>query len=60
MTAKLYVRPHKWRRGKAGKHPGYYRNKRPKGKRLIVGKKPVKLYPIRDNQGFFRGWKRKK
>ena len=52
-----YIPPHRWKNGKAIRHPGYWRKIRPKGNRLKVGKKPVKLYPIRDNQGYFRGWK---
>lgn len=60
MSKEVYVKGHKWKRGKAGRHPGYWRDKRPKGKKLIVGKKPIMLYPVYDEQGYRRGWRRKK
>lgn len=57
--AKVYVKPHKWKLGKTGRHPGYWRNKRPKGKKRIVGKQYI-MREVRDEQGYFRGWKRKR
>ena len=56
----VYVNSHKWRNGKAGRHPGYWRPLRPKGRKLKVGDKPVELYPVRDQYGHLRGWKRKR
>ncbi len=55
-----YVPRHPWSLGKTGTHPGYWRKNRPKGKKLIVSKIPTELYSVRDEQGFYRGWKRKK
>ena len=51
-----YVPPHRWRHGKSGRHPGYWRFKRPKGKKRIVGKKIPNLYPVRDEYGQWRGF----
>lgn len=56
---KVYIKPHRWKRGKNKRHPGYYRKKRPKGKKKIISKKPVKLYPIRDEYGRILGYSNK-
>jgi len=50
---KIKVKSHK-RGGKKVK--GYLRNKRPKGKRKMISRKPVKLYPIRDEYGRVLGF----
>lgn len=52
-----YVGPHKWRNGKAVRHPGYWRRLRPKGRKLKVDARPVRLYPVRDQYGQLRGFK---
>ena len=56
---KHYVPGHKWKRGRDGTHPGYFRKTRPKGKKRIIGKSYT-MQEIRDEQGYLRGWKRKK
>ncbi len=55
----IYIPPHKWKPGKTGKHPGYWRKKRPKGKKRIIGKKPI-LYSVRDEYGQWRGSTRRR
>ena len=58
---KVRVKSHKWKRGKSGTHPGYWRKKRTKGKIHTTDKKPVKLYVVRDKKtGFIMGYKPKK
>jgi hypothetical protein len=34
--------------------------KRPKGKKRLIGKNPVKLYPVYDEYGRRQGWSRKR
>jgi len=53
--ASEYVRGHRWSLGRDGTHPGYYRKKRPKGRKRIVDKKPNLLYAVRDQYGHFEG-----
>jgi len=38
----------------------YHRRNRPKGKRRIISKKPVRLYPIRDEYGMIHGYSTKR
>jgi len=52
-----FVPAHRWRNGKAVRHPGYWRKLRPKGKKKIIGKQYV-LREVRDENGMFKGWKR--
>ena len=54
-----WVPRHKWKLGKAVSHPGYWRTKRPKGMKRIVGNKPVLLYPVYNEYRERMGWKRK-
>ena len=56
---KHYVKPHKWKLGKRGTHPGYWRKTRPIGKRKKIGKSYT-MQSYRDEQGYYRGWKRAK
>lgn len=58
-AAKVWVKPHKWKKGKKGTHPGYWRKKRPKGKRKIISPKPVRLYSVMDEYGRKMGWSKK-
>lgn len=55
--AKVFVKKHKW---KGRLVPSYWRKKRPKGKKRIVGKAPIKLYPVTDEFGRRMGWSKKK
>jgi len=57
MTKKIKVKAHK-RKGKKVK--SYLRKNRGKGKKRIIRKKAVKLYPIVDEFGQFKGWSRKR
>lgn len=65
MTKQIRIPKHQ-QRYKKGKRRvwktkrAHRRKKRGKGKKRIVGKKPVKLYPIRDEFGQLMGFKRKK
>ena len=59
-SKKVYVPSHKWSKGISGTHPGYYRSARPLAKRRIVEPHPIKLYPVHDEYGQFRGWKYKR
>lgn len=54
-----YVPPHRWRNGKAVRHPGYWRVNRPKGKERILGKHYI-MQEVRDRNGLFKGWQRVK
>ena len=53
----LYVHPHRWRNGKAVRHPGYWRPNRKLGKERILGKQYI-MREVRDENGMFKGWKR--
>jgi len=53
----MYVPGHRWKNGRATHHPGYWRPKRAKGKKRILGKQYT-LREVRDENGTFRGWKR--
>ncbi len=57
--AREHVPPHKWSLGKNGRHPGYWRTSRKKGKKLKTGKTYM-MKEVRDEHGFFRGWRRVK
>jgi len=54
----VYVPSHKWKLGKDGTHPGYYRKKRPIGKKRIIGKNVYRYKNIRDEHGHILGIKR--
>lgn len=59
IKGKVYVRPHRWKHGKSGRHPGYWRPERKLGKERILGKQYV-MREVRDKNGLFKGWKRVK
>jgi len=52
---KVFIKSHgrKTKPGKASKKKvdGYYRKKRPKGKKRIIDKKPMTSYAVRDEYG---------
>jgi hypothetical protein len=55
------IPPHKRRvRGRWKPVKGYSRPDRGIGKRRIIAKKPVSLYPVRDEYGQLKGFARKR
>ena len=52
-----YVPGHKWKLGHNGRHPGYKRKTRKKGKKRILTKLPSNLRGVRDENGLFKGYK---
>lgn len=57
VKVKSYTRKVKGRRQKV---KGFTREHPKKGKKRIIGKKPVKLYPVLDEYGHRLGWSRKR
>jgi len=56
MVKRHYVPGHGWSRGRNKTHPGYYRNTRPKGRKIKLDKKPVRMYARRDRNGYIIGY----
>ena len=59
--AKHWVPKHRWKLGRNGSHPGYWRTTRQKSKRVVINKRPVSgLYQRRDPKtGYILGYKHK-
>lgn len=47
-------------KGKKQKVKGFTREHPKKGKKRVVGKKPIRFYVVRDQYGHFVGWTRKR